>query len=98
MENLYAIIYTPGRSWIAEASVFDQPLREHGAYMARLHDEGVVVHGGPFTDNAGGLVIVAAESDAAAQSVVENDPAVQSGVFDASFHPWMSVDWSTSSR
>jgi uncharacterized protein YciI len=98
VENQYVIIYTPGRKWIAGASVFDQPLREHGAYMARLYGEGVLVHGGPFIDDAGGMATVTAESGEEAQSIVDNDPAVRTGVLNASFHPWMSVDWSTYTR
>jgi uncharacterized protein len=45
---------------------------KHAAYWRRLQLGGY--RGGPFADRSGGLITFEAESDAAAQALVANDP------------------------
>lgn len=89
----YLVIYRPGPAWIAGKPVSAQPLGEHGRYMLSLYTNRTLKFAGPFTDDAGGAVAFAAESDDAARAVVAADPAVTSRVFVAELHPWGLVDW-----
>lgn len=87
----YAIIYSPGEQWAEGRTIYQQDLRGHGEYMQSLLDDGRLMHGGPFSDSSGGMAIVRAASMEEAQRMVDNDPAVQSGVFSASLRPWQMV-------
>ena len=49
--------------------------------------------GGPFPGGAGGAAVIDAESLAAAQAIVDADPAVVSKVFVADVRAWAHVNW-----
>ena len=91
--STFAILYKPGPKWLPNKPVWEQPLREHGDYMKQLWSKGILKMGGPFEDSTGGLAVVQAKAAAEAQGIVNVDPAVTSGVFVATIHPWMTVDW-----
>ena len=64
---------------------------EHFAYLKRLRDEGVVLLAGrtQTADLASfGIIIFRAPDDAAAQRVVDNDPAVVNRVMRAELFPY----------
>jgi uncharacterized protein YciI len=48
---------------------------KHAAYWQELHLDGYL--GGPFADRSGGLITFQAESGAAAEALVANDPFLQ---------------------
>ncbi|UYM06583.1 YciI family protein [Solicola gregarius] len=57
----------------------DTPLRaerrdDHLAHLDALHSEGALVLAGPLADRTGGIIILSAEDEAAAQQLVERDP------------------------
>lgn len=89
----YAICYTPGPHWLAGKAIWDQPLQAHGDYMSGLYARHTLIMGGPFTDSSGGLAIIEVADDQAAQSIVDHDPSITAGIFNASVHPWFCVDW-----
>lgn len=63
----------------------------HFAYLKDLTERGVVVLAGrTLTADEGtfGIVILAAESEAAARDLMEADPAVQGGVMRAELYPF----------
>ncbi|TVQ82785.1 MAG: hypothetical protein EA380_00330 [Phycisphaeraceae bacterium] len=63
-------------------------LRAHYNYLKELTETGRVVVAGPCTDMIGpGIVIFHAEDEDAARGLMENDPAVQAGLFKAELHP-----------
>ena len=83
------IIYKPGEKWIKGKSIFQQNLLEHGNYMAELLKKGILIYGGPFTDDAGGMVIISVDSEKDAKAIIEKDPGITKKVFTAKCHPWM---------
>ena len=69
----------------------DAIVSEHFAYLQDLTRRGVVILAGRTlnTDATSfGIVIFQAESQAAAQAVVDNDPAVRQGVMRAELYPY----------
>lgn len=93
MSKLFVIHYIPGPAWEADKRFFEQDLLGHGHYMKQLYDKGQLTHGGPLTDDTGGLSIFRAESIEEAQKLLAADPAIIDGVFQATVHPWFSVNW-----
>lgn len=62
--------------------------KAHAEYIHQLTRAGTVLVAGPVTDmKAPGIVIYQAPDEAAAKSIMENDPAVQAGLFKAEYHP-----------
>lgn len=64
---------------------------QHYYYLKSLMDEGVLVLAGRTlnTDSSSfGIIILNAESERAAREVMENDPAVKSGVMKAQLFPY----------
>ena len=53
----------------------------HLAHLAPLAQVGKVPLAGPFTDGSGSLVVLEAESLAAAWAIVARDPYVVNGIF-----------------
>jgi len=53
---------------------------------------------GPFSDTIGGAAVLEAESLAAAQALVDADPAVAAKVFVAEVHSWSHVNWDEIAR
>ena len=89
----YLVVYRPGPAWLTGKSIMDQPLKEHGKYMLSLYVKGSMQLAGPLTDNAGGAVLLEVSDEAEAKAIVENDPAVKSGVFVYEMHPWKLQPW-----
>jgi uncharacterized protein YciI len=89
----YLVLYRPGPAWLTGKSVMEQPLKEHGKYMLSLYIKGSMKLAGPLTDNAGGAVLLEVSNEAEAKAIVENDPAVKSGVFVYEMHPWKLQPW-----
>ena len=57
--------------------------------MAGLLRRNVIVMGGPFLDDSGGMMIARSQSLAEAQRLADADPAVKSGLLRVEVHPWM---------
>ena len=91
---LYLAIYRPGPNWLPGKPTSAQPLREHGKYMLSLHRAGRLRLAGSFGDEQGGAAAFEADDDAAAQAIVDADPAVVDRVMIAELRRWRVVDWS----
>ena len=96
MQTIFALCYRPGPAWLPDKPVFEQPLKEHRAYMRSLLNAGTVVLGGPYSDDTGGLVAVDADSHEAAAEIAAGDPAIRDGIMLADVHPWLIVGGSAS--
>ncbi len=63
-------------------------LDNRAAHVAHLKDSGVVVHAGPFVNDAGdmcgSLVVLDVEDMAAAENWAANDPYAKAGLFASS--------------
>src|SRR5262245_35578715 len=89
----YLVVYQPGPAWLAGKPLSQQPLGDHGKYMLSLYAKGTLKIAGPFADDSGGAVLLEGVDADAVRKIVADDPAVKSGVFVSSVHPWRLVDW-----
>ncbi len=92
-KETYLVIYRPGPAWLKGKSIFEQPLKEHGKYMLSLYIKGSMKLAGPFTDNAGGAVLLAVAEESEAKAIVAEGPAVKSGIFVYEMHPLKLQPW-----
>jgi uncharacterized protein YciI len=88
MNILYSITFSPSENYDLTKSVYQQDLLEHGHYLQRLLEEGKLLLAGPFTNHAGGQVILYADSQEEALSIVKNDPAVVNKIFSYEMNVW----------
>jgi len=93
IKSTFLVIYRPGPAWLPGKPLAEQPLKDHGQYMLSLFTRGAMKLAGPFTDNAGGAVVLEVASDAEAKAIVTQDPAVKTGIFVYELHRWGLVTW-----
>lgn len=86
--QLFLFLFRPGPAWQAGVPMRQQNLREHGAYHARLVNEGRSVAGGGYVGEDGGMAIVRAANRAEAEAMLAADPAIMNGVFVAELRQW----------
>ena len=61
----------------------------HQKYLDPFKASGQMIYGGPFTDEAGNLIVVEMTSQADAEKFARNDPFMTEGVHDRfEVHPW----------
>ena len=85
-----AIIHTPGPNWQSGTPYREQPgVGEHVAYMRQQLENGMLLIGGPFLDDSGGMMVCSHADMAKATELAEADPAVKSGLLKAEVKPWM---------
>lgn len=68
----------------AELAVVDR----HFEYLKELLTRGRLILAGRCQDGPPGIVIFEAKDANAARELMENDPAVQAGIFSAEVHPY----------
>ena len=70
----------------------NQIAEEHFAYLQQAAEEGTVLLAGRSQDGVGpALVILEADSEAAARQFMENDPFVANGLMRARLHPYRAA-------
>lgn len=85
--RLFAVVFRTGPAWDASQPPGRQRhFQEHSANIARLRAEGRAVLGGRFADM--GLLLVRADSEAEARSLLAADASLAAGTFTADVHPW----------
>lgn len=77
---LFAIVYRAGPAWKPGVPMKDQGLRDHFFHVKALHERGDIVYAGPMGPD-GGLILIHAADQTAAQAIVAADPAVKAGIF-----------------
>lgn len=85
--NYYVYILTI----VVERSEYEVHLPAHREYLQRLDAEGALVLSGPFTDRRGGMVMIRAESEAAARAIADADPLVTQGVDTYELRHWRII-------
>lgn len=87
--GFYILQYSPGSNWDEKYDYQSQPrLDQHQKYLAALHDNELIVMGGPFEGKSGAMVIVRVNTLAQAQGIASRDPAVIDEVLEAEVTPW----------
>jgi uncharacterized protein YciI len=88
----FVLFHSPGPRWSAGMGFREQPgVGEHIAYMAAQAEAGLLVIGGPFLDDSGGMMVLRADSPEAARAIAESDPTVQDGLLLVEVKPWMAA-------
>lgn len=91
MKQYIMVILTTGKADIKEKAVRDSLFMGHMNNIKRLADEGKMVLAGPFGKNDinyRGVFIFNTTSVEDTRAMVDTDPAVKAGVFDAVYIPW----------
>lgn len=90
----FVVVYDPGPRWEVDKAASEQPgIADHGRYLIQLYSDGVMKSAGPFQDG-GGLVVLQAESEAAARDIVAADPGVRAGLLQVNMlRRWDQRDW-----
>lgn len=87
---LHVLFHTPGPAWKPGISFREQPgIEAHVGYMAGLLEKGLMVMGGPFLDDSGGMMISRLPTLEAARRIAEADPAVQAGLLEVEVKRWL---------
>ena len=89
----FIVHFELGASWDKSLPPQQQPkFAEHSQNLNRLRKQNVIVFGARYSDL--GVIIVEAESLAAAEAIISVDPGIQSGIFNYKiaklnvFYPW----------
>lgn len=88
-DRMFVIMLRPGPSWQAGRPVTEQDLAAHRTYFEALDAQGFVVLAGPFLDpDAGGMIVLRGGGVDEATRIMNDDPAIASGVFEAVLRPF----------
>jgi uncharacterized protein len=63
-------------------------MEEHFHYLKDLLEKEMLIMAGPCLDGAFGICVIKADSSDSAQKIMENDPAVASGVMNGELHKY----------
>ncbi len=66
----------------------EERVSEHFKYLQELQKEGILTMAGRFSEVLIGLVMIEASTKEEAIEIMNNDPAVKSGIFHAELYPW----------
>ena len=89
-EKHYLIVLKPSRAtFVADATEAKSAVvGEHFEYLKKLLADGVLIMAGRTDGAEMGLVVLTAESEQAAEAIMNADPAVKAGVFSAKLYPY----------
>jgi len=93
MEPRHVIFHTPGSKWKFGAAFQEQAediVMAHVQHYRKLHDQGNLLLGGPFTDiDSGGMMIAEGEiSREEIEGFAASDPAVIAGLLNFDVKTW----------
>lgn len=89
---VYWIEYQRGPSWPPGQPAPKQALSDHQIYLEELMQSGKLLMAGLFRDDkGGGIAVLDCSDEATARRLMDDDPAVQSGLLAASLRPWQMV-------
>lgn len=86
----HVFFHSPGPQWKSGVSFREQPgIEEHVAYMRDLLEQGLMVMGGPFLDDSGGMMVSRIPTLDEARRVASQDPGVESGLLRVEVRAWL---------
>jgi uncharacterized protein YciI len=86
----FAVLYKPGPTWDFSRHFHEQEnIGDHGAFLAGQHEAGLLLFGGPFSDDAGGLSVFQSESIQQLEAILKADRSVSSGLLIYEIHPYI---------
>lgn len=91
MEKYTVVLTKNGDHWNPHAPDFNDTLKKHGAFLQQLIAQGSLAAAGSFSfDDAGDLrgVEIFCISPEQTTKVLQDDPAIASGMLKAEIHPW----------
>ena len=91
MSKTFLVLYKPGKGWLPGEPISKQPLQAHLNYVLELRDKGLLLMGGPFSDDTGGAVILSVGSLAEAEALIDKDPAIVQSVLAPKIYEWELV-------
>lgn len=86
-QPLFALILAPGPAWKPGRPFAEQGLRPHFDYWMTLFRAGTIASAGPVGTD-GGLVLLRAANQAAADAILAADPAIVAGIFTGTVRPY----------
>ena len=90
-KRLYVVFTSPVNGMRPVMEVLD----EHLAYQNKIQNEGIMFGAGPFSDAAeqnwdgDGMIIIRADTMAAAKIIADNDPMHKAGARSYEIRPWL---------
>lgn len=90
-KKLYVVFTSPVNGMRPVMEVLD----EHLAYQNKIQNEGIMFGAGPFSDAAeqnwdgDGMIIIRADTMAAAKIIADNDPMHKAGARSYKIRPWL---------
>lgn len=90
-KRLYVVFTSPVNGMRPVMEVLD----EHLAYQNKIQNEGIMFGAGPFSDAAeqnwdgDGMIIIRADTMAAAKIIADNDPMHKAGARSYKIRPWL---------
>ncbi len=82
----FVIMLRPANDYGTEGT--EERVSEHFKYLQQLLKDGILTMAGRFSEVLIGLSMIEAESREDALEIMNNDPAVKSGIFHAELYPW----------
>lgn len=86
--KVFAVIYRTGPSWKPGVPLMQQDIQPHIDHMMKMMRDGVLMLGGPFTDNSGGEAVIVARDMEEAKAIIMSDRAVQGGLLIPTIKQW----------
>lgn len=84
------LMHSPGPKWQEEVPFQEQiGVDEYIQYMRKQLSEGMLLIGGPFLDNSGGMMICRTTDIEKAKLIANSDPVVISGLLKVVVKKWM---------
>jgi uncharacterized protein YciI len=87
--QFYVITFEKGSAWVEGLRYEHQPdIDAHLDYWKVLYYQETLLMSGPWQDESGGIFVVRSSDRSAVDGIVENDPAVSTGIIKANIHQW----------
>jgi uncharacterized protein YciI len=93
MEQYTLDLMRAGKNWAPHTASFNNTLKQHGAFVKKIMDEGKLAIGGPFpfsdSSDLKGIAIFRANTQDTAR-LLQDDPSIKFGLFKPELHPWVT--------